>query len=162
MLSNVLATVYSRLHEIVKMGDEIATFEIEDLFQGKEFSFEKKISSSDVNMFAKLTGDNSPLHMEDQFARERGFKSRLVHGGLLVGCISQLVGVHFHGENAIIQTLNIKFSHPAYIGATLKIDSIVDQDGGYTEEGVLGLAFHPNYSENGYFYVNYINTTFNF
>ena len=33
--------------------------------------------------------------------------------------------------------------------------SIVDQDGGYTEEGLLGLAFHPDYSENGYFYVNY-------
>ena len=78
-------------------------------------------------MFASLTGDNSPLHMEDGFAQERGFKSRLVHGGLLVGYISQLVGVHFPGKNAIIQTLNIKFSHPAYIGDTLKIDSIVDQ-----------------------------------
>ena len=109
------------------MGDEIATFEIEDLFQGKEFSFEKKISSSDVNMFAKLTGDNSPLHMEDQFARERGFKGRVVHGGLLVGCISQLVGVYFPGENSVIQTLNIKFSHPAYVGDVLKIHSIIDQ-----------------------------------
>lgn len=109
------------------MGDNIATFEIKDLFPGKGFSFEKKISSSDVNMFANLTGDNSPLHMEDGFAQERGFKSRLVHGGLLVGCISQLVGVHFPGKNAIIQTLNIKFSHPAYTGDTLKIDSIVDQ-----------------------------------
>ena len=37
----------------------------------------------------------------------------------------------------------------------LDIRSIVDQDGGYTEEGLLGLAFHPNYSENGFFYVNY-------
>ena len=109
------------------MGDNIATFEIKDLFPGKGFSFKKKISSGDVNMFANLTGDNSPLHMEDGFAQERGFKNRLVHGGLLVGCISQLVGVHFPGENAIIQTLNIKFSHPAYIGDTLKIDSIVDQ-----------------------------------
>ena len=109
------------------MGDEIATFEIEDLFQGKEFSFEKKISSSDVNMFANLTGDNSPLHMDDGFAQERGFKGRVVHGGLLVGCISQLVGVFFPGENSVIQTLNIKFSHPAYIGDVLKIHSIIDQ-----------------------------------
>ncbi len=109
------------------MGSNIATFEIDDLAQGKEFSFEKKISSSDVDMFARLTGDNSPLHMEDRFARKRGFKSRVVHGGLLVGCISQLVGVYFPGENSVIQTLNIKFSHPAYIGDVLKIHSIIDQ-----------------------------------
>ena len=37
----------------------------------------------------------------------------------------------------------------------LDIRSIVDQDGGYTEEGLLGLAFHPDYSDNGFFYVNY-------
>ena len=109
------------------MGSNIATFEIDDLAQGEEFSFEKKISSNDVDMFARLTGDNSPLHMEDRFARKRGFKSRVVHGGLLVGCISQLVGVYFPGENSVIQTLNIKFSHPAYIGDVLKIHSIIDQ-----------------------------------
>jgi len=37
----------------------------------------------------------------------------------------------------------------------LDLTSIVNQDPGYTEEGLLGLAFHPNFSENGYFYVNY-------
>jgi 3-hydroxybutyryl-CoA dehydratase len=122
------------------MEGNIATFEIEDLAQGKEFSFEKKISSGDVDMFARLTGDNSPLHMEDSFARKRGFKSRVVHGGLLVGCISQLVGVYFPGENAVIQTLDIKFSHPAYIGDVLKVHSIIDQISESVRTIILKLA----------------------
>ena len=59
-------------------------------------------------------------------------------------------------------------SNVASANVFLNLTSIVDQDGGYTEEGLLGLAFHPNYSENGYFYVNYnneiifiYNTTYN-
>ena len=122
------------------MEGDIATFKIEDLTQGKEFSFEKKISSSDVDMFARLTGDNSPIHMEDSFAQKRGFKSRVVHGGLLVGCISQLVGVYFPGENSVIQTLDIKFSHPAYIGDILKIYSIIDQVSESMRTIILKLA----------------------
>ena len=43
----------------------------------------------------------------------------------------------------------------ASVQTFLNMTSIVDQDPGYTEEGLLGLAFHPNFSENGYFYVNY-------
>ena len=109
------------------MGTNISEYKIKDLLPGQEFSFIKKISSSDVDMFAKLTGDNSPIHMEGRFARERGFKDRVVHGGILVGCISNLVGTRFPGKNSIIQTLEVKFSNPTYIGDALKIHSIVDQ-----------------------------------
>ena len=109
------------------MGTNISEYKIKDLLLGQEFSFTKKISSSDVDMFAKLTGDNSPIHMEGRFARERGFKDRVVHGGILVGCISNLVGTRFPGKNSFIQTLEVKFCNPTYIGDALKIHSFVDQ-----------------------------------
>ncbi len=74
------------------------------------------------------------------------------------------VGIYHAGDNSdrvfvIEQEGRIKvFNNDENAGSAdifLNITSIVDQDGGYTEEGLLGLAFHPNYSENGYFYVNY-------
>mgnify|MGYP001400662913 CR=1 FL=1 len=74
------------------------------------------------------------------------------------------VGIHHAGDGSnrifiVEQEGRIKvFDNNPDVSSTemfLNITSIVDQDGGYTEEGLLGLAFHPNYIENGYFYVNY-------
>ena len=74
------------------------------------------------------------------------------------------VGIHHAGDGSnrlfiVEQQGRIKVfnndSNATNSQTFLDIRSIVDQDGGYTEEGLLGLAFHPNYSENGYFYVNY-------
>ena len=74
------------------------------------------------------------------------------------------VGIHHAGDGSnrifvVEQQGRIKvFNNDSNVNSSstfLDIRSIVDQDGGYTEEGLLGLAFHPNYEENGYFYVNY-------
>lgn len=74
------------------------------------------------------------------------------------------VGIHHSGDGTnrifvVEQEGRIKVfnndSNTSLSQTFLDIRSIVDQDGGYTEEGLLGLAFHPNYEQNGYFYVNY-------
>jgi glucose/arabinose dehydrogenase len=74
------------------------------------------------------------------------------------------VGIYHTGDNSnrlfvLEQTGTIKVfnnnSSIENVDVFLDLTSIVEQDGGYTEEGLLGLAFHPNYIENGYFYVNY-------
>ena len=74
------------------------------------------------------------------------------------------VGIYHAGDSSnrlfvLEQTGTIKaFNNDSSIenaDVFLDLTSIVEQDGGYTEEGLLGLAFHPNYIDNGYFYVNY-------
>ena len=72
------------------------------------------------------------------------------------------VGIYHAGDNRLFVleqpgTIKVFNNDPSTtsVQTFLNITSIVDQDPGYTEEGLLGLAFHPNFNENGYFYVNY-------
>ncbi len=108
------------------MSAEIAKFTIETLQEGARFSFEETLTSEHVDGFAKLSGDISPLHMDSDFASERGFESRVVHGVALLGFLSRLVGVHLPGQHALLQTVSAKFLLPAYIGDNVRVSAVVD------------------------------------
>ncbi len=106
---------------------QLARHTISDMSEGVEFSLIHTITDDDLDDFAKISGDISPLHMDGAFAQSRGFNRRVAHGALLISYLSRLIGVHFPGENALIQTMNIKFSQPAYPGDKIKIHAWVDQ-----------------------------------
>jgi 3-hydroxybutyryl-CoA dehydratase len=73
------------------------------------------------NLFLDLTGDNSPCHVDGAFAREKGFKDRLVYGMLTASFYSTLVGVYLPGKYALFQEAHIDFRDPVYIGASLTV-----------------------------------------
>ena len=100
---------------------------IDDVSIGQKFSFSVTISTSDVERFAQLSGDINPLHMDDDFAKQRGFEGRVVHGILLSSYLSRLVGVHFPGRYALLHSVNINFLSPVYINDTVNIEAIVNQ-----------------------------------
>jgi len=105
----------------------IAENKIDDFSIGQEFSFSVTINKSDVESFAQLSGDINPLHMDDGFAQQRGFKGRVVHGLLLSGYLSRLVGVYFPGKHALLHSVNINFLSPAYMNDTVHVECIVNQ-----------------------------------
>lgn len=102
-------------------------YTIQDIKEGQTWSLSITVTAADVDAFAKLSGDVSPLHMQDGFACSRGFQSRVVHGVLLLSYVSQMVGVHIPGENALLQTMSVKFISPCYIGDTIEIVGAVVQ-----------------------------------
>ena len=75
------------------------TFEQIKIDQTKEFQI--KITESLVNEFAKLSGDFSPIHMNDEYAKSTKFKGRVVHGMLLASFISRIVGMYIPGKHAL-------------------------------------------------------------
>lgn len=106
---------------------QISTFTLSDLKVGDEFSFEETVSEKMIDRFAELSGDYSTIHMDDGFAKNRGFVGRIAHGALLTGFLSRLVGMKCPGENAILQSMNTRFSQPVYVGQKLRIRAIVEQ-----------------------------------
>ena len=104
---------------------------------GDVISFEETITAKQIDQFAEISGDYAALHMDDTAAKKRGFKGRVVHGVLLTGFLSKLVGMHLDQENELLVNMNIKFINPSYVGDKLNISAIVDQVSEVTNSIVL-------------------------
>ena len=77
-------------------------FDLEDLAVGQHAEFETVIADGDIDRFATLSGDKSPLHVDKVFARTRGYADRVAHGAYLVALASRLVGMYLPGRNALL------------------------------------------------------------
>jgi 3-hydroxybutyryl-CoA dehydratase len=89
---------------------------------GDGFSYEKFISTDDVNRFAEVVGDQNPVHLDAQFAEGSFFKKRIVHGAFLAGLISKVLGMDFPGQGTIYISQNSVFKRPVYVDTTVKIE----------------------------------------
>lgn len=92
---------------------------IEEIKVGDSAEFSKTISESDVYLFAGITGDLNPFHINEAYSKNTFFKGRIAHGILLAGFISTVVGCHLPGPGAIYVKQELKFMAPARIGDTI-------------------------------------------
>lgn len=109
------------------MVAEVSRFAFEDLRIGQEAGFEAEVSAADIDRFAALSGDVSPLHLDAGFARGRGFAGRVAHGAYLTALVSRLVGVHLPGENCLLQSVAMQFRRPVPVGSRVAVTGVVDQ-----------------------------------
>jgi len=93
---------------------------ISEIKIGDSACFEKTISESDVYLFAGITGDLNPAHINAVEAEKGVFKKRVAHGVLTAGLISTVLGVHLPGPGTIYLGQELKFTAPVYFGDTIK------------------------------------------
>ena len=91
----------------------------EDLSLGQTASFGKTIGESDIQMFAAISGDTNPVHINAEVAAASIFKERIAHGMLSAGLISAVLGTRLPGEGAIYLSQTLKFRAPVRIGDTV-------------------------------------------
>jgi 3-hydroxybutyryl-CoA dehydratase len=86
---------------------------------GKQASFSKTVTESDVTTFAGLIGDFNPIHVDAEYARKSRFGQRVAHGMFTGGLISAVLGNKLPGPGAIYLSQQIEFLAPVFIGDTI-------------------------------------------
>ena len=92
---------------------------LEDLQVGMSDSFAKTVTEADVVLFAGITGDSNPIHINEEFAAQTMFKGRIVHGEFSGGLISAVLGTRLPGPGSVFITQSLRFKAPVRIGETV-------------------------------------------
>lgn len=105
---------------------------------GYSASFSKTVTEADIILYAGISGDTNPVHLDAEYARSTRFGQRIAHGMLTAGFISAVLGTKLPGPGAIYLGQTLRFLKPVYIGDTITATATVD---GYDRErGRLKVA----------------------
>jgi len=102
-------------------------FFIEDLQLDQTDKIERKITEKDIDNFAKLTGDNNPVHTNLDFAKKTIFKQKVAHGFLSASLISMLIATKLPGPGSIYLSQNLKFLAPVFIDDLVRVKVTVEE-----------------------------------
>lgn len=93
---------------------------IEEFYVGQSASLKKVFSSDDVKVFAELSLDKNPIHLDETYAGQSLFGKRIVHGFFVGSLISAVFGTVLPGEGAIYLHQEMNFRKPVYHGEEIK------------------------------------------
>ena len=92
---------------------------IAEIQLGDAAEFSKTVSETDIYLYAGITGDFNPAHLNAAYAEKTFFKTRIAHGMLTAGFISTILGTLLPGPGTIYLKQEIRFLAPVRIGDTI-------------------------------------------
>ncbi|MBT0958693.1 MaoC family dehydratase [Alphaproteobacteria bacterium KMM 3653] len=101
---------------------------IEDIEIGMKRSLTKVVTDLDIELFAQVSTDHNPVHLDDDYARDTIFEGRIAHGMLTAGLISAVIGEQLPGHGTVYLGQNLRFMAPVRPGdmveAVVEVQSI--------------------------------------
>ncbi|HEY1385377.1 MAG TPA: MaoC family dehydratase [Dongiaceae bacterium] len=114
-------------------GEELRGKYVDELSEGMSAIFTKTVTEADIVLFAGISGDTNPVHLDEQFAKATMFKGRIAHGMLTAAFISAVLGAKLPGPGSIYLSQSLKFKAPVRIGDTVRarvVATTVDKEKG--------------------------------
>ncbi len=89
---------------------------IDQFSPGQTYFYKKLVTEEMIDHFAQATGDDNPVHLDEEFAKTSIFKKRVAHGMLTTGIMSGVFGTQFPGQGTIYISQTVNFVRPVFIG----------------------------------------------
>lgn len=102
------------------------TIVIEDLEVGMSRHLQKQITDEDIQMFATVSTDHNPVHLDDDYAQDTIFEGRIAHGMLTAGLISAVIGEQLPGHGTVYLGQTLKFLAPVRPGDMVRAEVTVE------------------------------------
>lgn len=110
-------------------NDPRGTICIEDIEIGMSRSLRKIITDRDIELFAEVSTDHNPVHLDDEYARDTIFEGRIAHGMLTAGLISAVIGEQLPGHGTVYLGQTLKFLAPVRPGDMVEaVVTVTDMD----------------------------------
>jgi len=93
--------------------------------EGDKFTQHFTISDETYNGFIALFRDQNPLHTNEEFAQNKGFKGRVMHGNILNGFLSYFIGECLPTKDVIIHSQEIQFKNAVYLNDKLEFNAVI-------------------------------------
>jgi len=133
-------------------------YALADLSVGMAQEFSVTVTTGMTKRFVEISDDVNPLHVDEHYAHDKGFRDRVVHGMLSSAFYSTLVGVYLPGKYCLLQSIKITFHQPVFAGNHLKVrgevthvsealrvitvrGSITNQDGDTVSKAQIQVGF---------------------
>ncbi|MCC6275847.1 MAG: MaoC family dehydratase [Leptospiraceae bacterium] len=94
----------------------------EEIQIGEKARFTKTVTETAVYLFAGISGDFNPLHVDEEYAKSTQFKTRIAHGGLAASLLANILGMKLPGLGTVALEVTQKFRNPTYFGDTITVE----------------------------------------
>lgn len=107
----------------------ISNYTYDELTIGQTASYSKRIEERDVQLFAAVSGDVNPVHLDPEYAASTQFKTRIAHGMLSGAVISAAIAMELPGPGTIYLGQSLRFRAPVELGDTITVKlEVVDKN----------------------------------
>ena len=107
--------------------ENIKGYTIDEVEIGQSASFTKTVTEADAYNYAGVSGDFNPAHINEEYAKNTFFKTRIAHGMISAGFISAVLGTKLPGPGTIYLGQDLKFTKPVRFGDTITATCTVEE-----------------------------------